>query len=257
MQGQPVNLLDVWHGIDTNLFTIVPNSAGVEHLFSMLGIVQTKHRNHLGVEKARKIVLVKANINRIYGSGHQEQSCKFNTDYDVSDSVAGGAHDAPAGDASLLSSAPPVDADTAGRAEVLINSDAISFHAVAAELFELIAEDIADATAANHGEDPLDSPHSQNSTPPSASVPVPRGDASYELKWLFEFLSPLSPEAVAPATTAPAVFPANSARPTESRVRSANPLTSFWRCSTNNCGKELVTYEPDFQLPLPTSPGSL
>lgn len=47
------------------LFAIVPNSAGVERLFSMLGIVVTKHRNRLGVEKARKVVLVKADINRV------------------------------------------------------------------------------------------------------------------------------------------------------------------------------------------------
>ncbi|KAI0366485.1 hypothetical protein BV20DRAFT_1095359, partial [Pilatotrama ljubarskyi] len=81
--GNPINMMTIWRGIDTHdvsganglvkfalrLFAIVPNSAGVERLFSLLGIVQTKHRNRLGVEKSRKVVLVKAHINRTHGTG--------------------------------------------------------------------------------------------------------------------------------------------------------------------------------------------
>ncbi|TBU22662.1 hypothetical protein BD311DRAFT_742872 [Dichomitus squalens] len=50
------------------LFLIVPNSAMIERVFSRFGTVHTKLRNRLHPEKVRKVVLVKANIDCVYGT---------------------------------------------------------------------------------------------------------------------------------------------------------------------------------------------
>lgn len=246
----------MWRGIDTNdvsganalvkfalrVFAIVPNSAGVERLFSMLGIVHTKHRNRLGVQKSRKIVLVKADINRTYGTGRQEQHRSFDANCafaGAATATAGGASDVHG---SLIANT-SVQSDA--RADALIDSDAASFQAVAAELFELVAEDLADAEASRHaGGDPdhVDLDPAGGSIPPR-DTPVPRGAAAYELKWLFEFPSSAHPASVPAA--APDIPPTNSARSVGSETRTRNPLTSFWHCSTNNLVKELVTYEQE------------
>lgn len=164
------------------LFAIVPNSAGVERLFSMLGIVVTKHRNRLGVEKARKVVLVKADINRVYGTGRQEQHRDFDADLGAPSCIA----------ASPSSSAPTASTEVTGAAarttsesDALLDSDAVSFHAVAAELLEMVAQDVADHTA-GHGEENNDSDLEDSALPPPG-MPVPRGAAAYQLKWLFEY----------------------------------------------------------------------
>ncbi|RDX44053.1 hypothetical protein OH76DRAFT_1360237, partial [Lentinus brumalis] len=80
VQGKPVNMINVWRALDSQssggrnglvkftmlVLSIVPNSAAIERLFSRLGIVQNKYCNRLGPEKARKVVLVKAEIDRDY-----------------------------------------------------------------------------------------------------------------------------------------------------------------------------------------------
>ncbi|KAM5536980.1 hypothetical protein V8D89_009309 [Ganoderma adspersum] len=76
-----INLISLWCGVDTRgggaeivqfairLFSIVSNSAGTERFFSRLGLIQTKHRNCLHSDKARKLVLIKADINQMYRTG--------------------------------------------------------------------------------------------------------------------------------------------------------------------------------------------
>ena len=85
-------MIGLWRGVDTRgggsdivrfairLFSIVPNSAGTERFFSRMGLVQTKHRNRLDSDKARKLVLVKANIDRMFGTGRSEQHRHFGHD---------------------------------------------------------------------------------------------------------------------------------------------------------------------------------
>ncbi|KAM5535809.1 hypothetical protein V8D89_010532 [Ganoderma adspersum] len=89
-----INLISLWRGVDTRgggaeivqfairLFSIVPNSAGTERFFSRLGLVQTKHWNRLHSDKARKLVLIKADIDQMYGTGRSEQHRHFGTTHE-------------------------------------------------------------------------------------------------------------------------------------------------------------------------------
>ncbi|KDQ53017.1 hypothetical protein JAAARDRAFT_137924, partial [Jaapia argillacea MUCL 33604] len=84
-QGVDVNLVAVWRRHDWGLengvngtnglvnlamriVSIVPNSAGIERIFSDMGILQNKIHNRLGVEKVHKIVLVKQDTITKFGS---------------------------------------------------------------------------------------------------------------------------------------------------------------------------------------------
>ncbi|KAH9954013.1 ribonuclease H-like domain-containing protein [Lactifluus volemus] len=79
-QKRKVNLVRVWEGMDTqipagqkqgrnrlvklavHILSIVANSAGCERVFSEMGIVQTKHRSRLGLDKVRKTALIRMDI---------------------------------------------------------------------------------------------------------------------------------------------------------------------------------------------------
>jgi hAT family C-terminal dimerisation region len=82
MQKREVNLVRVWEGMDTqipagqkqgrnrlaklaiHILSVVANSAGCERVFSEMGIVQTKHRSRLGLDKVRKTALIRMDIKR-------------------------------------------------------------------------------------------------------------------------------------------------------------------------------------------------
>ena len=83
-QGQEVNPVDIWEGIDTceetgrnrltklaiHILSIVTNSAGCERAFSHMGLVHTSIRSKLRVEKVRKTTMVGMDIKR----SHQDAS---------------------------------------------------------------------------------------------------------------------------------------------------------------------------------------
>lgn len=88
-------MIHLWRAVDTraggaglarfarSLFAVVPNSARAERFFSCMGIIQNKLCNRLGTEKARKLVLVKADIDRVYGNGRNEQHRQFGEEVDA------------------------------------------------------------------------------------------------------------------------------------------------------------------------------
>lgn len=49
------------------IFSIIPNSAAVERIFSHFGIVHSKLRNRLSPDKVRKTILIKADVAEQYG----------------------------------------------------------------------------------------------------------------------------------------------------------------------------------------------
>lgn len=63
---------------------MVPNSAAVERIFSMFGIVHTKLRNRLGKGKVRKQVLVRSDTARTFGTGSRLKR-KFGEESDDDD----------------------------------------------------------------------------------------------------------------------------------------------------------------------------
>ncbi|KAH9954167.1 ribonuclease H-like domain-containing protein [Lactifluus volemus] len=81
-QKRKVNLVRVWEGMDTqipagqkqgwnclvklavHILSIVANSAGCERVSSEMGIVQTKYRSRLGLDKVRKTALIQMDIKR-------------------------------------------------------------------------------------------------------------------------------------------------------------------------------------------------
>jgi hypothetical protein len=77
-----VNLKDLWRehraspepGVAAltdfalRLFSAVPNSAAVERLFSLFGILHTKHKNRLDAQKVRKSAIVRADTAKTYGA---------------------------------------------------------------------------------------------------------------------------------------------------------------------------------------------
>ncbi|KAH9889016.1 ribonuclease H-like domain-containing protein [Cubamyces lactineus] len=235
--GKPVNLLEVWRSADTHdssganglvkfalrLFSIVPNSAGVERLFSLMGIIQTKLRNRIGVEKSRKVVLVKADINRTYGSGRQEQRRHFGDKVDV---LAN-----PEGAVPPLSNPIPSPEPTGPTTDSAIVK---SFSAVATELLEMAAEEdtedeedsddlisVSEGVRVGQGESGV-IPHLA-----SPLEPVPRGAAAYQLKYLFNY----PPHAMDTTGT--------------SHEGSGEVPMPFWGQSRLNLGKEQVAYERD------------
>ncbi|KAH9895957.1 hypothetical protein C8Q73DRAFT_690307 [Cubamyces lactineus] len=172
---EPVNLLEVWRSADTHdssganglvkfalrLFSIVPNSAGVECLFSLMGIIQMKLRNRIGVEKySRKVVLVDVLTN-------------------------------PEGAVPPLSNPIPSPEPTGPTTDFVIVE---SFSAVATELLEIAAEEdtedeedvddlisVSEGVRVGQGESGV-IPHLA-----SPLEPVPRGAAAYQLKYLFNY----------------------------------------------------------------------
>ncbi|KAH9903298.1 hypothetical protein C8Q73DRAFT_674088, partial [Cubamyces lactineus] len=179
----PVNLLEVWRSADTHdssganglvkfalrLFSIVPNSAGVECLFSLMGIIQMKLRNRIGVEKySRKVVL---------------QRRHFGDKVDVLTN--------PEGAVPPLSNPIPSPEPTGPTTDFAIVE---SFSAVATELLEIAAEEdtedeedvddlisVSEGVRVGQGESGV-IPHLA-----SPLEPVPRGAAAYQLKYLFNY----------------------------------------------------------------------
>lgn len=83
-QGQEVNPVEVWEGIDTreengrnsltklaiHVLSVVANSAGCERAFSHMGLVHTGIRSKLKVEKVRKTTMVGMDLKRMHlGAG--------------------------------------------------------------------------------------------------------------------------------------------------------------------------------------------
>jgi hypothetical protein len=82
IQNREVNLVMIWEGIDTqiptgqkqgrnrltklaiHILSIIANSAGCERVFSQMGLVQTKCRSRLGLDKVRKTALIRMDLKR-------------------------------------------------------------------------------------------------------------------------------------------------------------------------------------------------
>jgi len=79
-QGQEVNPVEIWEGIDTHketghncltklaihILSIVANSAGCEYAFSHMGLAHTGIHSKLGVEKVCKTTMVGMDIKRMH-----------------------------------------------------------------------------------------------------------------------------------------------------------------------------------------------
>ncbi|TBU52035.1 ribonuclease H-like domain-containing protein [Dichomitus squalens] len=226
--GKPINLIELWRALNTKdlsgrnglikfalwLFSIVPNSAMVERLFSRFGTVHTKLRNRLHSEKVRKVVLVKADIDRIYGTGRHEQRRCFGV-HDDSDSDSEPARPNTAENSTLDAPMAPMEA----------HMDAPrSFISLATELVEAADDDAReppdrDAEETTH----TLAPHSASSLPPSSAMTIPRAEGLY-LRNLFRY--PTSTLLTAPDVT-------------------SNPLAAFWGQSMRNLEAELATYDGD------------
>jgi hypothetical protein len=89
LQDEDVNLIEFWRELDTpkvdplgaelarlamRIFSIVPNSAAVERLFSRFGIVHSKLRNRLQPEKVRKTVLIGMDTIERYGAARPHRN---------------------------------------------------------------------------------------------------------------------------------------------------------------------------------------
>lgn len=72
-------MVDIWRHIDTDdltsgriwlvklairVLSVIANSAGCERLFSAMGLIHTKTRNRLSLEKVRKAVYLKSTLQR-------------------------------------------------------------------------------------------------------------------------------------------------------------------------------------------------
>lgn len=80
---KPVDVTQIWRDLDTqamtgrnmlvktavHLLSIVPNSAGAERAFSQMGLIHTRSRNRLHVQKVHKMVMVRMNLKR----AHEDQ----------------------------------------------------------------------------------------------------------------------------------------------------------------------------------------
>ncbi|CAE6515560.1 unnamed protein product [Rhizoctonia solani] len=78
-KGQDIDVVDIWGQLDTGSFesgrnwlvklairilSVVANSAGCERLFSTMGLIHTKTRNRLDLERVRKLVYLRGALQR-------------------------------------------------------------------------------------------------------------------------------------------------------------------------------------------------
>ena len=227
-------MLNIWRGIDTRdpeganglvkfalrILSIVPNSAMTERFFSRLGIVQNKYRNRMHSERARKVVLIKAECDRIYGTGRSHRPRHFGrTDPDS---------DSNSEDEQVL----PTTATTNGPLATL-EAEGASNTTTSASFLELASELIASAEAddgeapESDDEDVSEPPtlstvasHDQSSLPLPEGVPVPRSEA-LTLRHLFR-------------------YPSNPLASSDENI-----LAAFWNASKQNLEEEVNRYNAE------------
>ncbi|PIL30398.1 hypothetical protein GSI_07584 [Ganoderma sinense ZZ0214-1] len=246
--GEPVNLITLWRALDTKdkhgrnglvkfamrLFSIVPNSAMIERIFSRFGTVHNKLRNRLHPEKVRKVVLVKADIDRVYGNGRPQQRRRFGVREDPDlDDESHATQDTtvqPAAD----SHEPPSAADVPPQSPQ-------SFTSLAANLINAVDNDDNEdnsedsSTTARAESDVSHTSQSQSSSsvsstlPPHETASIPRAEALC-LRNLFQY----------PPVGAVASEPTPS-----TSTASSNPLTTFWALSKLNLEAEQAEYDKE------------
>ncbi|KAM5530120.1 hypothetical protein V8D89_016214 [Ganoderma adspersum] len=224
--GEPINLITLWRTLNTKnlhgcnglvkfamrLFSIVPNLAMIEHIFSCFGTVHNKLRNRLHLEKVCKVVLVKADINHVYSNGRQEQCCRF------------GVHEDP---------------DSDEESATTQDTHPQSFTSLAANLITAVDDDDVDSedkhspTISRAEPDVVScisqslSPLSITGTlPPPKMASIPHAEAMY-LRNLFQY---------------PPVGGAASKPPPSTGAMSSNPLTTFWTLSRQHLEAEQDEY---------------
>lgn len=150
------------------ILSMVPNSASVEHIFSLFGIVQMRHRNRLHQEKVCKIVQVRQDTGRQFGTGTCGSRMRTfgddcNDDFDMDDGRAPGmaqqSSSAPdqheGGSLSTADAADDVDQGPVGGTGAGGQGDA-EFIAMAREMMDEAEEEGSDATAPTQPPSTLD-----------------------------------------------------------------------------------------------------
>ncbi|KAM5531549.1 hypothetical protein V8D89_014769 [Ganoderma adspersum] len=245
--GELINLITLWCALDTKdlhgrnglvkfamrLFSIVPNSAMIERIFSHFRTVHNKLRNRLHLEKVRKVVLVKADIDCVYSNGRQEQCRHF------------GVHEDPDSDEESATTQdtvaqPLVDSHTHSSSHDTLPQHPQSFTSLAANLITAIDND--DVNSRDEHSPTISraepdvvlctsqslSPLSITSTlPPPKTASISCTEAMY-LRNLFQY------PPVGGAATEPAL---------STRAVSSNPLTTFWTLSKQHLEAEQDEYD--------------
>lgn len=143
------------------ILSMVPNSAAVERIFSLFGIVHSKLRNRLGADKARKEVFLKVGTAMRFGRPGKGQKRHWLDDDDDDDQPAAQAAPAP-GDASDARAEPAQEHDR-------------TFSAIVQEIIDELDQEVESDQA------------------PAAPPPRPDNAQARLLKHLFVFPDEASP----------------------------------------------------------------
>jgi hypothetical protein len=186
-----------------HILSIVANSAGCERVFSEMGIVQTKHRSRLGLDKVRKTALIRMDIKRHHvAEGLIRPRSKrtfnaMNSDFVQpsipSISLPPSSEPTPSAADSQPTQPPPSTKSPENNTGTL---DITNFDDIAEELVQAAAESDRLTQEEQDADEALPAPQPNPPNPPSASSRSTRpSKTTIPLKSLFRY--PTDPDAPA------------------------------------------------------------
>ena len=226
-QGQEVNPVEIWEGIDTHeetgcnclmklaihILSIVANSAGCERAFSHMGLVHTGIRSKLGVDKVRKTTMVGMDIKRVHleaGLLYARGQRKFTSEARAQETD----HD----------NSPADHLDIGDQNDDLLNFDQLSEHL------------ITGAASANADKDVGDDLDDTDELPPAVTMQAPLTITIPPLN----LATPSSQATQVKRTCIPLKllfdYPNDIDMPSEG-------MNSFWRGGIENLDKEMEAYD--------------